>query len=243
MKKMFVLSAVVASSVFFLACEEEAIPVPLPPPPPSGQFTDELPALPPPDNTMPETAKQAAPAAPPPAPAAKTVATPPPPASSPTFATAVSEVALGAEQSKSGRYTIQVAVFPSEVSAKKLVKKMSNNGIKSYYAKVNNPAQLLGTYYRVRVGYFSGKTVAENFAKSRLEPLGYAWYVDGSRNDTVGNPAVPSAPVAQSNPAVPSDPDLEKAKKEYKEIAKQAEAAKQANPKNIKQAPPLPATK
>ena len=211
MRKILVLGTAVVSSAFFFACEEEAIPVPLPPPPPAAQVAED-PVLPPPDDAVSE------------------VATPPssdfPPPSSdpaPAFSWATADV----NQEKTGRYTIQIAVFPSEASAKKLVKKMSDNGIRAYYAKVNNPAQLLGTYYRVRIGYFNGKSVAETFAKTRLEPLGYAWYVDRGKNDTLGNPMAP----AESKPV---NSELEEAKKAYKELAK--EAAKEAAKETAKEA-------
>jgi len=247
MRKKIYLGTVVLPSVFFFACllEEEAMPVPFPLPPPSAQQAVDT-ALPPPpaESTEPAPVAEApkvAPAAPA-APAPKQIVTPSP---SEQF---FNPATVDDGQLKSGRYTIQVAVFPSETSAKNLVKKMASNGINSYYVKVNNPAQLLGIYYRVRVGYFNGRSSAEAFAKSKLEPLGYAWYVDASRNDAVGNPnpaatpatPVPVAPVASSAPAPTNaaNAELEKAKQEYKEIAKQAakETAKQVQ----QQAPPPP---
>jgi len=88
-----------------------------------------------------------------------------------------------AEQLSSGRYTIQVAVLPSEKSAKAIVNRLASNGIKAYTVKVNNPAKLMGSYHRVRVGYFNEKTAAENFAKSSISSLGYDWWVDRSAND------------------------------------------------------------
>ena len=248
MRKKFCLGTVVLSSVFFFACllEEEAMPVPFPLPPPSTQVADT--ALPPPPAESAEPAPVAAPPkTTPPAPVAENIVT-----TTPTQPFILAD----AGQANYGRYTIQVAVFPSEASAKRLVKKMSENGIKAYYVKVNNPAQLLGTYYRVRVGYFSGKALAETFAKTKLEPLGYAWYIDVSRNDSVGNPksvtapvapiapVAPVAPVASSTPSTPStstsaNSELEKAKQEYREIAKQA--SKQVSKEAAKQAPPAPA--
>jgi hypothetical protein len=136
------------------------------------------------------------------------------------------------DQLKYGRYTIQIGVSTNESFAKSLVKKMADNGIKAYYVKVNNPDNLYGLYHRVRIGYFSAKSAAEGFARNRLEPLGYAWWVDYSRNDAVGNSdavatAVPSKPVAAAPPP-PADPKLEEAKREYKRIAEEATKAKQA---------------
>jgi len=229
MKKNFILSVAIAYSVLFFACEEEAIPVPLPPPPPSAQTTDDIELLPPPsDNTASNST------------ASNNIASPAPSEMkrmAPSFIEESEEFG-GSEQLKSGRYTIQVVLFPSETSAKKLVRKMEGNGIRAYYAKVSNPDSLYGTYYRVRVGYFNEKSVATAFAKTRLEPLGYAWWVDNTRNDNVPKPGGSTA----SKPAAATlDPELERAKQEYREFAKAAAAEKEA--KQRQQAPSAPTAK
>jgi hypothetical protein len=230
MKKGFILTIVVVSSVFFFACEEDAIPVPLPPPPPLAQDA-ETPA--PPPQSVPAEVATVGSNANADFKTAKTIQAPS------SFDFDVEDAA----QLGSGRYTIQVAVFPSEASAKALVKKMAVNGIKSYYARVNNPAQLLGTYYRVRIGYFSRRSAAEAFARTRLEPRGYAWWVDGSKNDTVGNPVANSVSNSNSNSvsnsvAQSNDSKLEEAKQAYKEMVKESakEAAKEAAREAAKEA-------
>jgi DNA-binding Lrp family transcriptional regulator len=131
------------------------------------------------------------------------------------------------DQLKSGRYTIQIAVSTSQSAAKSLVKKMAANGIKAYYVEVNNPDKLYGLFYRVRIGFFNGKFAAENFAKNRLEPLGHVWWIDLSKNDTVGNSVVVTAP--KSEP--PPNSELEEAKREYKRIAEEATKAKKLQQK------------
>ncbi len=222
MKKSFILMMVAMSSLFFLACEEEAVPVPLPPMPPQAPAEDvaEIPPAPEPVAAAPQPPSPPPPSMPPP----PSLPPPPPPPSQapPKMAMALNE---DAGQLKSGRYTIQVGVVPDESAAKGLVKKMAANGIKAYYVDVSNPDKLYGLYYRVRVGFFNSKFAAEDFAKSRLEPIGYKWWVDLSRNDTVGN-SVAAAPSAK--PASPSsaDSELEEAKRAYKEIAKEATKAK-----------------
>jgi hypothetical protein len=261
MKKSFLGIVITISSIFLFACEEEAIPVPLPPPPPTLQAT-EAPELSPP--MVVDTAAIAAEAPVKEVPAKKAPAKEAPVKhTEPVFPAAHAKVTYsgdGEEQLNSGKYTIQVAIFPNEASAKALVKKMAANGINSYYARVDNPAQLFGTYYRVRVGYFSGKSIAETFAKNKLEPLGYAWWVDDSKNDRMGNSRTEiSKPAEESEleaakrayreiakeaskevnkpAAVAEESELEAAKRAYREIAK--EANKEVNKGTVK-APPLP---
>ncbi|MDR3001238.1 MAG: SPOR domain-containing protein [Fibromonadaceae bacterium] len=222
MKKNLVLITVAAFSVSFFACKEEILSIAAPAAPVLPSI-DNIELPPPPSDIVVATPDPA-----PPAPVAA-----PTPAPAPVIPAATFMSAGNVEQLSSGRYTIQIAVFPSEASAKALVKRMSDNGINAYYTRVNNPAQLLGTYYRVRVGYFNGKSAAENFAETRLRPLGYAWWVDGSRNDAVGNPAGRAETVAATNPK------LEQAKEEYRQIAR--EAARETAREAVKAAAAAPA--
>jgi cell division protein FtsN len=90
-----------------------------------------------------------------------------------------------AGQLNSGKYTIQIGVFPNEIAAKKGIAQLAEKGINAYYTKIYNPAKLLGSHYRVRIGYFSERAYAETYAKAKLEPIGYAWWVDVSKNDKV----------------------------------------------------------
>jgi len=219
MKKFFLLSTAIALTVFFVACEEEAIPLPLPQLLPAEQ-TEEASSEPPP-----QEASGGSPAA---TALTPVVATPIP------MNNVNSVKSTGsADQSSSGKYTIQIAVFPSETSAKALVKKMSANGIKAYYARVSAPDPkrgLCSIYFRVRIGFFDEISEAENFAKSELEPLGYDWWVDRRYRDTLGDPD-PSAlcgsvatPKAQAQAPAPvvkttvAESEVEAAKREYKEI-------------------------
>jgi hypothetical protein len=198
MKKKFILATMVVSLFFFSACEDEAIPVPLPPPLPSDNAQIEGNSLVKTDspNQSVKNANPVAPAASPPVAAKAAPVVKPVPVAKP--APAVKNVTAPGDdtgQLSYGKYTIQIAVFPSEATAKKLVKKMAENSINSYYAKVNNPAQLLGAYYRVRIGYFNERSVAENFARTRLEPLGYVWWVDRSNKDSIGTDLARAKPV------------------------------------------------
>lgn len=87
-----------------------------------------------------------------------------------------------------GSITIQVSIQPSKRSANAILKKLNEQGIEGYLAQVENPGELEGTYYRVRVGYFKKLEQAKNFGKTKLEPLGFAWWIDNRANDAVGSP-------------------------------------------------------
>jgi len=235
MKNVSVLTAI-AFSVFFFACEEETIPVPLPPP---SQTTVNEPAPAPVEQKVEAPVVAEKPSEP-----VKVTKTPPPakePARTITY--------YGSddmEQLSKGRYIIQVGIFPTEASAKKLIKKLANDGIKAYNAKVENPDPdkgMFGTYNRVRIGFFDVKSSAEAFAKARLEPLGYAWWVDKSKNDNIGKLVNYGSELApepkQQAPRQMSEQEkreaeraaaIAAAKEEYKAIAKAANAAAKATP-------------
>lgn len=91
-------------------------------------------------------------------------------------------------QADDGEYVIQVGIQPSKKSAESLVQKLSEKGVKAYYSSVENPGELEGTYYRVRVGFFTTINDAQNFGRSVLETNGFPWWVDNRSNDAVGNP-------------------------------------------------------
>jgi len=88
-----------------------------------------------------------------------------------------------------GPYVIQVSIQPSKKAADGVVKKLSEQGIEAYVVEVENPGELEGTYYRVRVGYFSSIKMAQDYGKQVLSSLNFAWWVDNSSNDQVGNPS------------------------------------------------------
>jgi len=251
MKKLAVL-VMVAFSMFFLACEEDVIPIPLPPP---AQAVGNESAPPVEENAPQQQAaaeKPSEPAKPaktaPPVKEApvKALKEPPPPKDPPR----VAYYSGDAEQLSRGRYVIQVSIVPTEASARRIIKKLSDDGIKAYNAKVDHPDPekgMIGTYNRVRIGFFDAKPAAEAFAKSRLEPLGYRWWVDRSRNDNIGKltdsgsePFVEKRPEKTPKQMTEQErKDAERAaaiaaaKEEYKAIAKAANAT-------VNSAPALP---
>jgi cell division septation protein DedD len=93
------------------------------------------------------------------------------------------------EQESSGPFVIQVSIQPSRRAANSVVSKLSDQGIKAYVAEVENPGELEGTFYRVRVGYFSSIANAQQFGKEVLAPQGYAGWVDNRKNDRIGQPS------------------------------------------------------
>ena len=92
------------------------------------------------------------------------------------------------EQESSGPFVIQVSIQASKKAANNVVSKLSDQGIKAYVAEVENPGELEGTFYRVRVGYFSSIANAQQFGKEVLAPQGYAGWVDNRKNDRIGQP-------------------------------------------------------
>jgi cell division septation protein DedD len=92
------------------------------------------------------------------------------------------------EQESSGPFVIQVSIQASRKAANNVVSKLSDQGIKAYVAEVENPGELEGTFYRVRVGYFSTIANAQQFGKEVLAPQGYAGWVDNRKNDRIGQP-------------------------------------------------------
>jgi hypothetical protein len=255
MKNFYVLG-VIAFSIFFFACEEEVIPIPLPPSQPVANMPAE-------EEPMPQVPAEK------PSEPAKTVKVQTKesakvPAKEPAKTVAYSMYSGDVDQLSTGRYIIQVAIFPVEASAKKLIKKLAENGIKAYSARVDNPSPekgMIGIYYRVRIGFFDARTSAEAYAKTRLEPIGYAWWVDRSKNDNIGSNAIvaqepepfvveriPEQAPKQMSEQERKDAEraaaIAAAKEEYKAIAKAANAtaAKQPSAPKAATQPALKAT-
>lgn len=101
----------------------------------------------------------------------------------------------------SGNYVIQVDIKPSQSAADKVLEKLRANGIEAYVAEVENPGELEGTYYRIRIGFFASIANATNYAQGTLAPLGYAWWVDNKKNDAVGNPSGSESSYSEPAPA------------------------------------------
>ena len=111
------------------------------------------------------------------------------PAPAPAPAAKFAPTHSSVEQESSGPYVIQVSIQPSRKAANGIVSKLSDQGIKAYVAEVENPGELEGTFYRVRVGYFSTIANAQQFGKEVLAPQGYAGWVDNRKNDRIGQPS------------------------------------------------------
>lgn len=93
------------------------------------------------------------------------------------------------EQQSSGEYVIQVSIQSSKKAANAIVKKLADDGITAYIAEVENPGELEGTFYRVRIGYFPTIASAQEFGQQVLSPLNYAGWIDKRKNDRVGTPS------------------------------------------------------
>jgi len=86
-------------------------------------------------------------------------------------------------QSHSGQWVVQVAVVVQKSRAAAISKALKRKGFEAYYKQVVNPGKLVGTYYRVRVGYFSKMKDAQDFAKANLQSYN-GWWLDKTDNDT-----------------------------------------------------------
>ncbi len=131
-----------------------------------------------------------------------------------TFTTGTSQIV---EPGSEGSVTIQVSIQPSKRGANATLKKLGEKGIRAYLAQVENPGELEGTYYRVRVGYFKKIEDAKSFGKNKLEPLGFAWWIDNKANDAVGSPETGESanayktqqqPIEAPEESIPSDAEM-----------------------------------
>jgi hypothetical protein len=118
-----------------------------------------------------------------PTPAPEPARTMPAPRIEETFATAPREVRF----SPNGRFVVQVSTIASPTLADEIVRKLERQGFPAYSVSVENPTtELIGTYYRVRIGGFDGINDARYFGENMLRPLGYDFWVDNRSNDRVG---------------------------------------------------------
>jgi cell division septation protein DedD len=118
--------------------------------------------------------------------------------------------------SGNGRYVVQVNSTASESGANKIAAKMKGLGYPAYVVAVQNPTpELIGTYFRVRLGGFDSYSDAKAFAESTLEPAGYDYWIDRKANDNVGiqgggfgspsgQPQYPAAPPPQQYQPAPA---------------------------------------
>lgn len=105
------------------------------------------------------------------------VTTPEPPARAP----------LNVAFSENGRFVVQVSTVRSRALADDITAKLNAKGYPAYVAEVMNPTPALsGTYYRIRIGGFTGISVARSFGENTLAAEGYEYWVDNRSNDNVG---------------------------------------------------------
>jgi hypothetical protein len=91
------------------------------------------------------------------------------------------------EFSPNGKYTVQVSCVKSQGLANSLVSKLKAKGFPAYAAEVQNPTpNLSGTFYRVRIGGFSGLSEAKSFGQNTLATDGFEFWIDKKSNDNVG---------------------------------------------------------
>ncbi|MFP4163109.1 MAG: SPOR domain-containing protein, partial [Chitinispirillaceae bacterium] len=91
------------------------------------------------------------------------------------------------EFSENGRYSVQVATHATRATADQLSSEFNGNGYPAYVAEVENPTpELIGTYYRIRIGTFDWYSQAKAFGENILRTAGYDYWIDRKSNDNVG---------------------------------------------------------
>lgn len=89
--------------------------------------------------------------------------------------------------SENGRYSVQVATHATRGTADQLSSEFNGKGYPAYVAAVDNPTpELMGTYYRIRIGTFDWYSQAKAFGENILRPAGYDYWIDKKSNDNVG---------------------------------------------------------
>ncbi|MFP4015104.1 MAG: SPOR domain-containing protein, partial [Chitinispirillaceae bacterium] len=89
--------------------------------------------------------------------------------------------------SENGRYSVQVATHATQGTADQLSSEFNGKGYPAYVAAVDNPTpELMGTYYRIRIGTFDWYSQAKAFGENILKPAGYDYWIDSKSNDNVG---------------------------------------------------------
>lgn len=91
------------------------------------------------------------------------------------------------EFSPGGRYVVQVSCVISKNLAQNVASQLESKGYPTYIAEVENPTpDLMGMYYRIRIGGFTGVSKARDFGENHLTRDGYEFWVDNRSNDNVG---------------------------------------------------------
>lgn len=145
------------------------------------------------------------------------------------------------QPSDHGEYVIQVSIQPSKKAADGIVKKLAEQKIEAYVAEVENPGELEGTYYRVRIGYFPSIKAAQEYGKQVLASLNFAWWVDNSKNDEVGQPAGESNDYSNSTTTYYAPAQEEAPAQESAPVAEEPAPAPAPEPAPAPAAEPTPA--
>ena len=104
-----------------------------------------------------------------------------------TFSPTSTVSASPGEFVENGRYVVQVSCVRSKSLAEKVAATFKEKKFPAYIAEVQNPTPALtGTFYRIRIGAFSGLSSAKSFGDNTLVPAGNEYWVDKKSNDNTG---------------------------------------------------------
>lgn len=136
-----------------------------------------------------------------------------------------------------GSYVLQVGISPSKAQAVKLRDKLKAEGYQyTYLALVENPGELEGTFYRVRLGNFKTIPDARVFGSQTLKPMGISFWIDNKSNDKIGNPAQDDQSASDSDEDTDYYSDATSELEEETPIKETSEA--EAEPEETTPAPP-----
>ncbi len=129
------------------------------------------------------------------------------------------------ETDKSGRYVIQVGIFAAERKALGVVNRLVKDGIQAYATAVKNPVpDMVGTHYRVRVGFFPSIEEANNYANRILVPRKYSFWIDLKSNDQAVSVSKRKSPPPPKR--IVMDPPKPKTVKKESKISKMTQIGK-----------------
>ena len=136
---------------------------------------------------------------------------------------------------ESGPIVIQVGVGASESAAQRLANTFEGQGINTYLAEVQDPGELEGTYYRVRIGYFNTVAEANMFGQYLNSSMNSDYWVDNKTNDHVGDPNAEFIEPDNGDMPLISEGTVEPEPEEYNDLPEDYSPAQY-------EAPPEPST-
>jgi len=109
------------------------------------------------------------------------------------------------------RYAVQVLATKSISHANRKAAKLRAKGYEVYVEPVQNPARLIGRYYRVRTGCFDSISEAQDFVAKELAPKGFDYWIDTKSSQNLGlcGPGLPPVIIEAAAEAPKPEPVIQ----------------------------------